>query len=181
MKIAITGHTSGLGKALYDLLSPKNEMICYSRTNGYNIERFFDVIVDKSVDCDVFINNAYSGTKQLEIFERLFRHWGKDINKTIINIGSRAKYTNYVTVSSPYAKNKKTFFDTAINYAFNHGSSNERCRIININPGKIHNVENQISFMDVAKVIEFALSLPNYIEMGEIGVWSTVYKDFKNI
>lgn len=180
MKIAITGHTKGLGLELVNLLSIDHEIIGFSRSNGYDIEKFYDVIVDKSLNCDVFINNAYSSNKQLDIFNRLMTYWGKDLTKTIVNIGSRAKYINYVTASSIYAKNKRTLFDTAIDHVFNTGFDNQRCRILNINPGQIHNTQDQISFTDVAKVIEFALKLPQSVEMGEIGIWSTVYKNYSS-
>ena len=60
MKIAITGHTSGIGKALYDIYSEENEVLGFSRSNAYDIK--YDISIEKivqgSLDCDVFINNA---------------------------------------------------------------------------------------------------------------------------
>ena len=38
MKIAITGHSKGIGKACSDLLSAEHEVIGLSRSNGYNID-----------------------------------------------------------------------------------------------------------------------------------------------
>mgnify|MGYP001626557762 CR=1 FL=1 len=38
MKIALTGHTSGIGKALYDILSQEHDVVCFSRSNGYDIK-----------------------------------------------------------------------------------------------------------------------------------------------
>ena len=57
MKIVITGHTSGLGKTLYDALSKDHEVLGLSRINGH------DLSVDPSSfvidNFDVYINNAY--------------------------------------------------------------------------------------------------------------------------
>ena len=39
MKVALTGHTSGIGKAIYDIMSIDNEMVCFSRKNGYDISK----------------------------------------------------------------------------------------------------------------------------------------------
>ena len=55
MKIAITGHSRGLGRALAKCLSVNFEVIGFSRSNGYNIANIHEVIKD-SLDCDIFIN-----------------------------------------------------------------------------------------------------------------------------
>ena len=58
MKIAITGHTQGIGKRAYDRLCP--DIIGFSRSNGYDITNSGDQkrIIEESKDCDIFINNA---------------------------------------------------------------------------------------------------------------------------
>jgi short-subunit dehydrogenase len=89
MKIAITGHTSGIGQALYNRLSPN--CIGFSTSNGYNI---FDKqdrarIIQESVDCDIFINNAPAGFAQTYLFIELFNAWKDLDSKKIINVGSR--------------------------------------------------------------------------------------------
>ena len=85
MKIAITGHTRGIGKAIADLL-PEHEIIGLSRSNGYDIT---DVkkIVDAAKDCDIFINNAYHEFDQEKILKALNIEW-KNTDKVIISIGS---------------------------------------------------------------------------------------------
>ena len=37
MKIALTGHTKGIGNAIKQLLENEHEIVGFSRTNGYNI------------------------------------------------------------------------------------------------------------------------------------------------
>jgi len=111
MKIAITGHTSGIGKALFDyfvLYSP----IGFSRSNGHDINHVQnrEKIVNQCMDCDLFINNAYSDgvNSQLYLLQEMHSAWtGKD--KLIINISSRI--TDFVLPpSSPeqlYQNHKK--------------------------------------------------------------------------
>ena len=45
MKIAITGHTSGIGKYLFNELSKEHDVIGYSRTNMFDISDSEDVIL----------------------------------------------------------------------------------------------------------------------------------------
>lgn len=86
--IAITGHTQGIGKCAFERLSPN--IIGFSKSTGYDITNFSDRkrIIDESVNCDVFINNATAEFGQTLLFLELFEAW-KDSNKTIINVGSR--------------------------------------------------------------------------------------------
>jgi hypothetical protein len=89
MKTAMTGHTSGIGLSLFEKLSPNVKG--FSRGTGYDINSYEDraKIISESKDCDVFINNAYSGFSQTYMLIDLFREW-KHLNKTIINVGSQA-------------------------------------------------------------------------------------------
>lgn len=89
-KIAITGHTQGLGKILFNLYQ-KNQYEVYgaSRSNGFdfnvpnNIHRFLEDIETY----DILINNA-PGQFQSDIFQDIYRKWqGK--KKVILNVGSR--------------------------------------------------------------------------------------------
>ena len=38
MKISITGHSKGIGKACFDLLSKEHNVVGFSRSNGFNIK-----------------------------------------------------------------------------------------------------------------------------------------------
>ena len=106
---AITGHTSGIGHAIYNRLSPS--IIGFSRSTGYDITKKSDRsrIISESQNCNVFINNATDGFGQVELLIELFESW-KDSNKTIINVGSRiAEITlspAYINLIS-YAAQKK--------------------------------------------------------------------------
>jgi hypothetical protein len=85
----ITGHTAGIGKRLYERLSP--DAIGFSLSSGYDITDINDRkrIILETRNCDVFINNATAGFGQTLLFLELFQEWKNDPTKTIINVGSR--------------------------------------------------------------------------------------------
>jgi hypothetical protein len=89
MKFAITGHTNGIGKTFSELPEVKDNFIGFSKSTGYNIEDVEDrsKIIEESIDCDVFINNAYASYYQTDLLYELHKKW-KDSNKVIVNIGS---------------------------------------------------------------------------------------------
>jgi hypothetical protein len=88
-KYAITGHTRGVGKAVYDRLSPN--IMGFSTSTGYDITSREDraKIVAEAYDCDVFINNAASEFGQVYMFLDILKAWRALPEKKIINIGSR--------------------------------------------------------------------------------------------
>lgn len=63
MKIALTGHTKGLGKEIHNAF---NCDLVFSRSNGYDISKKEDrtKIIQESMNSDVFINNAYDAFNQ---------------------------------------------------------------------------------------------------------------------
>ena len=91
MKIALTGHTKSLGKALFEFLSQKHEIIGFSQSNGYNIKSPFDreKIIKESKDCDIFINLVHNYYHQTDLLLELHKSW-KGLQKYIINIGTQA-------------------------------------------------------------------------------------------
>jgi hypothetical protein len=88
MKYAITGHTSGIGAAMFQYLSPN--CIGFSKSTGYDITNKIDRkrIINDSAMCDVFINNASAGFGQSELLHELWKEW-KYLDKTVINVGSK--------------------------------------------------------------------------------------------
>jgi NADP-dependent 3-hydroxy acid dehydrogenase YdfG len=73
MKIAITGHTAGIGKALAAAYSA-NEIIGLSKRDGNNI-RVVPKIADLIEPCDMFINNAQAGYAQTELLFEVAKRW----------------------------------------------------------------------------------------------------------
>jgi hypothetical protein len=86
--IAITGHTSGLGKAL---IEKYDRAIGFSRSNGFDISDPVAraQIINAAAGCNVFVNNAYSGIAQVDLLYELYAAW-RDTDRLIINISSNS-------------------------------------------------------------------------------------------
>ena len=92
MKIAITGHTKGIGQALAEAYQSRgHEIVGLSRSTGHNI-RSIPKCADLIETCDMFVNNAQAGFAQTELLFEMHRRWRAQ-EKTIISIGSQI--TNY--------------------------------------------------------------------------------------
>jgi len=88
MKIAITGHSAGIGQALAKMChSHGHEVIGLSRRNGYNI-RSLPKVAGMIEPCDMFINNAQVGFAQTELLFEIWRRW-EGQEKTIVNISTQ--------------------------------------------------------------------------------------------
>lgn len=104
MKIAITGHTSGLGQALYNHFSKNHEVIGLSRSNGYDIVTSTDCIINAVRGFDLFINNAHAGHCQGTLIKNLYD------KIPIITSGSMA--ADYAQTNNPYFRDKKVIEST---------------------------------------------------------------------
>ena len=75
MKIAITGHTAGIGQALaQEYILDEHEVVGLSQREGNNI-RNTPKICDQIEPCDVFINNAQAGYAQTELLFEMVQRW----------------------------------------------------------------------------------------------------------
>lgn len=75
MKIAITGHTAGIGQALAKEYSVDgHEIVGLSKREGNNI-RNTPKICDQIELCDVFVNNAQAGYAQTELLFEMAQRW----------------------------------------------------------------------------------------------------------
>jgi NAD(P)-dependent dehydrogenase (short-subunit alcohol dehydrogenase family) len=75
LKIAITGHTAGIGQALANEYTlDGHEIIGLSRRQGNNI-RNTPKICDQIEPCDVFVNNAQAGYAQTELLFEMVQRW----------------------------------------------------------------------------------------------------------
>ena len=73
MKIAITGHTAGIGQALAEAYYG-NEIVGISKRDGNNIKNV-PKVADLIEPCDMFINNAQAGYAQTELLFEMARRW----------------------------------------------------------------------------------------------------------
>lgn len=86
-RIAITGHSAGIGQALAKIYEAQgHEIVGLSRRNGYNI-RSIPKLVSMIKTCDMFINNAQVGFAQTELLFAIYEAWYQQ-NKTIVNIST---------------------------------------------------------------------------------------------
>lgn len=173
MRLAITGHTKGIGRALVDLYP---DYLGFSRSNGYDIsdESTHQKIITEASDCDIFVNNAYHLDAQSKLFNMIFDVWRHDENKTIVNIISRARYDTHF--GREYSDNKRDLGSVA-NPGFMYGRD---CRIINISPGwvatervpqdwLIRNNHPYITAAECAHYVKWALDQD--LEIGELSFW----------
>ena len=88
MKIAITGHTAGIGQAFAQILQHRgHNIVGLSKRNGDNI-RNIPKILEKIISCDLFINNAQSGYAQTELLYAVWEAWQDQPGKHIWCIGT---------------------------------------------------------------------------------------------
>lgn len=154
MKIAITGHTKGIGKALAEEAELQgHEVIGFSRSNGKDISTI-DVLRDIK-DCDMFINNAYVPIHQTRLLKDVINEWeGQD--KLIINISSKLSLLNEAPLGlDQYVEDKKEQ-----NEIMKKRSIRATPRVMNVILGltdtdmaKIYEVESKMSTKDVADLI----------------------------
>lgn len=173
LKIGITGHSKGIGKACYDLLSKEHEVSGFSRSNGYDIINY-NQVANAVRDLDVFVNNAWDSYYQIDLLNTVFDMWRDDKNKMIVNISSMAKYPGLSDNTSSYTASKAALSHQALKLMF---KTNRKCKIININPGfvKTDMVSDKdfpmLTPEETAQTIAWAINQPRHIEMVEMSFW----------
>jgi len=135
MNIGITGHTSGIGKAIAEWFSERGHTIVgFSRSTGHDLSKpdMTRQIALSSDNIDVFVNNAFFRMGQVDLLYHLYDRWKDDPSKTILTISSN---TGDVTKNykHPYAV-FKIALDEAVAQLQN---TNPACRIMNLRPGYV--------------------------------------------
>jgi NADP-dependent 3-hydroxy acid dehydrogenase YdfG len=138
--VAITGHSRGIGKGLLDYFDSKG-----CRVKGFSLDNGFDIstkenqeqIIKLTKDCDLFINNAYSGYAQVDIAKLWHaQHWHDQ--HFIINTSSMAAEpladipTNFPWLT-PYGEEKYAI--NRASWEINHSRS--KCKSIVVMPGVV--------------------------------------------
>jgi hypothetical protein len=135
-RIVITGHTSGIGKAIYDKFKEVSchEIVGMSRSNGYDIDKDFDRIVEEATGAEMFINNAYRDRQQLKLFHAL-----KDKVDMMVVMGSVSRFYPEL-IPTQYVHDKQELADA--------------CRLESINPNGIPVLHLDLSFIEGTVVPE---------------------------
>lgn len=137
--IAITGHTSGLGKLLFDSFN----MDGFSRSNGYDTKDIDNIVLSVNTDYTIFINNVKEN--QLEIAQKLWSLWKDDPRKKIINIGSRAKDF----IKTEYGFNKHVLSEFT-----KHANFNGKCKMTCVNFGYL----DKLTDKQIVDIMGFVMS-----------------------
>jgi hypothetical protein len=133
-KIVITGHTRGLGKAIYDKFKEVSchEIVGMSRSNGYDIDKDFDKVVAEAAGAEIFINNAYRDQQQLKLFNAL-----KDKVDMMVVMGSVSRFYPEM-IPTQYVHDKQALA--------------EACRLESLNPNGIPVLHLDLSFIEETEI-----------------------------
>ena len=85
-KIAVIGHTRGIGKAIFDLYKKKKyNLVGMSKSNGYDIIHDQEKILENIGDCDLVVLNAHENRGQLNLLKSIYgRHSFDKIKVAVI-------------------------------------------------------------------------------------------------
>jgi NAD(P)-dependent dehydrogenase (short-subunit alcohol dehydrogenase family) len=113
-KIAIIGHTKGIGKAIANLYRKKKyTVVGLSSSNGYDLQCSQVEIMEQLDDCRLIVINAYVGRGQMTLLKRIYGKYLFEDKKVVVitstsgtPIGADEELHNAEYVD--YCKNKKT-------------------------------------------------------------------------
>ena len=116
-KIAIVGHTRGIGKAIADLYRKKKyTVVGLSSSNGYDLHCSQVEIMEQLDDCQLIVLNAYAGRGQMNLLKRIYGKFVFEDKKVAVitstsgtPIGEDEEFLDPEYVE--YCKNKKTLIE----------------------------------------------------------------------
>jgi|TARA_R110002153_G_scaffold104319_2_gene242070 NAD(P)-dependent dehydrogenase (short-subunit alcohol dehydrogenase family) len=183
MKIAITGHTKGIGKCMKDLLEKDgHEVVGASTSTGINVMRTKSVInwIEKE-NPDVFINNVYAPDSQCHILYQLYEKWQYE-DKLIINLSSTSgeSHTHFQQMGynkdwTPYVSDKARLNFASL-YLSERYNKDHKCRVTNISPGFVKTQATTMftpflqeeDFMkpeEVAEMVQWVINGPKHMQI----------------
>ena len=160
MNIAITGHTSGLGKACFDYYNsrPSITVAGFSKSNSFDISNPTPIL-HGCLDYDVFINNAYDGFEQVNLLYELIQ-------------GFKGKIINISSNSSDGIKNKvwpysihKAALDKANQQLFHNGYNVTNIKFGWLDTDRVKHIdEPKIKLDKAVEIIDNIVNDANRIE-----------------
>ena len=187
MKILITGGNRGLGKTICEHLQAES----LSRSvNNIDITKDIDTIAKKSLEYDVFINNAFDGPPQEQwanfaqtnLLLKIFLEW-KKYNKQgwIFNIGSIA--SDDVVSPNPewetYRISKKALESASLQCSRAFRKNEVQFRTVLIKPDRLDTelsrsrsnwTGNGVDCKDIIKFIEYCFTLQSNTQIDQITI-----------
>ena len=184
MKILVTGGNRGLGETIVKDLGADS----ISRKTGFDITKDVDKIVTKSLEYDVFVNNAFDGPPQEDhanfgqtlLLLKMFDAW-RQKNKTgfIFNIGSIA--SDDVVAPDPmwetYRVAKKSLESASLQCSRAFRKNYVRFRTTLIKPDRLDTelsrsrenwTGNGVNCVDIVNFITYCLSVNNNTQIDQI-------------
>ena len=143
-RIAITGHTKGIGEQLWNRLDERGfELKGFSRSNGYNLLKTSTckkVVREISEwNADVFINNAYVPDNQVRLLYLMYEQW-QDRPRLIVNLSATSSdsITNFSQMGynpdwTPYVSDKARLDWASLQLANMYKKG--KCRVSLVKPG----------------------------------------------
>ena len=136
-RIAVTGHTKGIGKEIYEIckFAGAETVDGLSRQTGFNLlELNGDTVINHIIheDYDIVFNHAYIPDIQHRILKVLHTRWKNRPGKIIVNTGSTAAY--YPSGLPIYEQNKLRIANYCIEAGREFPNQNQ-CRVHNISLG----------------------------------------------
>tara|TARA_Y100000590_G_scaffold425139_1_gene532815 strand:+ start:2112 stop:2639 length:528 start_codon:yes stop_codon:yes gene_type:complete len=165
-RIAITGNTKRIGKAIYEAFP--NSVGC-GRGDGGDITTIEGrtMILHQAMRCDVFINNAHDGFSQVEMLNMMFTAWKDKEDKHIINIGTDAvPYTDWQVVHRQYPIEKMALHAQAEMLQ----SQERKCKITTLALGHVDTEFNKeyngpkLSYNSIVDTIKWVIDQPTEIK-----------------
>jgi len=137
--IAITGFTKGIGKGIFDYYQKENNVLGFSRSNGYDLSTIesIDNIINQTINCNIFFNNAYYNDSQTIIAKKWF-DLHKDKTHLLVNISSISPIADQY-LDSKHIFKEYSFYKSnldKISWDINFSNYNSKC--INISPAIVN-------------------------------------------
>ena len=84
-KIAVIGHTKGIGKAICDLYKKKKyQVVGMSKSNGFDIIHDQEKILENIEDCSLVVLNAHAERGQLKLLKNIYGRHAFDRMKVVV-------------------------------------------------------------------------------------------------
>lgn len=150
MKIVITGHTSGLGKAIYDHFSKAgHEVTGLSRSTGHDLSTLTDDILSIAGSADLFFNNAYVGHTQSVLLKSLYN--------TVRTVTSGSMGADHAHLVNKYYRDKRL-----LELTFDHLKKKEHKSMLMLKMGYLENHADKkfITYDVILSAVDFWIENP---------------------
>lgn len=180
-KIIITGHTSPMGKGVYDHYSKTYNCLGISRNTGYDLTKSEDQdrVVSEALTSDIFLNIAHVGTAQSSLLMKLKQRWSPEAPlKKVITIGSLAtkvpqKLLDQVGIDKKYLRDKH-HIDAVSNVLANEkpfGAQLQYSLVRVLNYGEktgTREGEPSCTAQDIIRTVDYIINEPMYVSVMDV-------------